>query len=108
MNKMTAKNTGKTALNIGKNEDFCINNKFQCKLLEDVSEWTKDGNTTSRFKEALLDVVDGTNNGNEHLLGLLSIQYDEDLNDKHYAHLFVKHTNANEWESMHNVISITS
>ena len=81
---------------------FYLNNRFNCKLNENFSEWCKDVNSSSEFSEAHADVFfDGRFHD-----GLVVAQRDMSLSHKYYVAMFAKDRESDKWQNMFTVVKI--
>ena len=101
-------------MDFGKNEYFYANGRFKCSFWkwqatgkEAFSDWNRDTNSPTLFREAMLNVIDEQDN-HKQLLGLMVVQKSSRAsNNKYFASIFIKPVNSNgSWQSMHTVTSL--
>ena len=102
----------KKPLEVDPREYFTVNNsKFECHFwnrdpkIKPFTEWKKDENSPSFFREARLIIYDDDDRG-KLLEGIILVQRDDAATNPLSAVLYIKPLGAEKWQSMHVITSL--
>ena len=84
---------------------FVINGKWKCKTKghDESLEWKKDTNSPAFLAELSVDVE----SGDKSFDGIVVVQDDKSLSNRHYASLCIKDRSSTEWQQMVTVVGIS-
>ena len=102
----------KKLLEVDPREYFTVNNsKFECHFwnrdpkVKPFTEWKKDENSPSFFREARLIIYDTDDQG-KLLEGMILVQRDDAATNPLSAALYIKPLGAEKWQSMHVITNL--
>ena len=102
----------KKLLGVDPREYFTVNNsKFECHFwnrdpnVKPFTEWKKDENSPSFFREARLIIYDDDDRG-KLLEGMILVQRDDAATNPLSAVLYIKPLGTEKWQSMHVITNL--
>ena len=101
----------KKLLEIDPRDHFTVNaSKFECYFLaidhKPFTEWKKDENSPSLFREAEVMVYDNADRS-KLLEGLILVQQNDSIETPLSAVLYIKPFGSEKWQSMHTIVDVT-